>query len=627
MLRAWSIAAVLVVQPLAANAAEEMAAPRITLASVDWTAVKTELAAAAAVRTFGAAADLGFDDGELARANAITGQRFPGVARSGVPVLLPLGADPAGGAETYSGFRTHMFSADPEGYDAAFALRPADFSELGSRFRDDVYVSVSGSSLLYELTRPIPDTGSPVKELQGEFPGIRRQWLENYLRYTFVRYGVPYVVSTLCHEGAARARIPSCRDADKILSKFVKALRLAGGTPQNVNVVAETIARPAETSDSFTYNPPGRLIQNSGFRDNDGRVDYTVYANIRFPLAQAPAFANSQSFLNWGDCDHTGRTSSPQQKGAPYRCRVNDKPLVFDESAAENRSYPWRDNFCEHRWFFVAQCPGGAGHQGQDIRPGTCTLRNEGADRCQPYQDSVVAVRDGVIYRPPGREAVYLIVNAPGEHIRFRYLHMNPKMLDRDGVVSGRVVRQGEVIGKVGNYDKRENGTTYHLHFDAQVLTKDGWVFVNPYMTLVAAYERLIGARGTEVKDEMVARLGPDSQTPATDGTLTGTDPPRAMLASTDKLDRIAEAATLAVPRTEHAKSAAACPQKLSARHGKRSCALGVASRKRAKHARIVRKMGHHVSHASHRTRRVGSNLHAGDEQPDAGHLSLRAAE
>src|SRR5262249_51013899 len=38
------------------------------------------------------------------------------------------------------------------------------------------------------------------------------------------------------------------------------------------------------------------------------------------------------------------------------------------------------------------------------------------------------------------------------------------------------------------------------LHFDMQVPTRLGWVFVNPYMTLVAAYERLIGARGTEIK-------------------------------------------------------------------------------------------------------------------------------
>ena len=35
-----------------------------------------------------------------------------------------------------------------------------------------------------------------------------------------------------------------------------------------------------------------------------------------------------------------------------------------------------------------------------------------------------------------------------------------------------------------------------------QVPTKYGWVFVNPYMTLVAAYERLIGGRGTQIKEE-----------------------------------------------------------------------------------------------------------------------------
>src|SRR5262249_59842210 len=46
-----------------------------------------------------------------------------------------------------------------------------------------------------------------------------------------------------------------------------------------------------------------------------------------------------------------------------------------------------------------------------------------------------------------------------------------------------------------------ERGTTYHLHFDMQIPTKLGWVFVNPYMTLVAAYEPLIGARGTEIKE------------------------------------------------------------------------------------------------------------------------------
>ena len=78
-------------------------------------------------------------------------------------------------------------------------------------------------------------------------------------------------------------------------------------------------------------------------------------------------------------------------------------------------------------------------------------------------------------------------------------------MLDEHGYVSGREVHEGDVIGKVGNYFKKPGGTTYHLHFDVQVPTRQGWVFVNPYMTLVAAYERLIGGRGELVNDKMMA--------------------------------------------------------------------------------------------------------------------------
>ena len=42
-----------------------------------------------------------------------------------------------------------------------------------------------------------------------------------------------------------------------------------------------------------------------------------------------------------------------------------------------------------------------------------------------------------------------------------------------------------------------------HLHFDVQVFTRDGWIWVSPYVTLVSAYERLIRARGREVGPEI----------------------------------------------------------------------------------------------------------------------------
>jgi murein DD-endopeptidase MepM/ murein hydrolase activator NlpD len=254
---------------------------------------------------------------------------------------------------------------------------------------------------------------------------------------------------------------------------------------------------------------------------NNGLVDYTVYAKIRFPFAAAPAYANSQSFMNWGDCDHTGRVpSGVHTKDAPYHCRVNDKPLVFDES--KNYTYPWQDNFCEHRWFFVSQCPSGMGHQGQDVRPGDCHMRNEGADRCDPYLHDVVAVRDGMVLRNAKQEALILFVDAPGEHLRIRYLHMSPKLMDQDEMLSGRVLREGDVIGKVGNFDRRENGTTYHLHFDVQVPTRDGWVFINPYSMLVTAYERLIGGRGTELKQELPVTIDGTQSEARLDGLASG---------------------------------------------------------------------------------------------------------
>ena len=65
-----------------------------------------------------------------------------------------------------------------------------------------------------------------------------------------------------------------------------------------------------------------------------------------------------------------------------------------------------------------------------------------------------------------------------------------------------RRVEEGEKIGVVSNYLDYPNGTTRHLHFDVQVFTRDGWLWVNPYVTLISAYERLIGGRGHEIGPE-----------------------------------------------------------------------------------------------------------------------------
>jgi len=82
-------------------------------------------------------------------------------------------------------------------------------------------------------------------------------------------------------------------------------------------------------------------------------------------------------------------------------------------------------------------------------------------------------------------------------------MHMTPDKLDADGMVHGRKVLEGERVGVVSNYQGFQGGTTTHLHFDVQVFTRDGWIWVNPYSTLIVSYEHLIGARGREVGPDL----------------------------------------------------------------------------------------------------------------------------
>jgi hypothetical protein len=485
----------------AAGAAQDMRNPRLVSMPVDWSEVSAQL-------NNGTEPSLG----SIERLNQATETLFANIAASPVPVLLPFNSaqllrDAAAGLP--NAVATYLidlrpppfFQAGPGGYDAVFSVHARELPGSEVQYYDRIDVQISGSAVLYELDEPTGIVNWPLNGgLGADFPGIKRIYLESSARYIFTRYGVPYVVSIECNDGGMRFHKMSCRDADKVAIRILRSLQVAGGTPQPHAgpVTPDTIDRPQAESSTFTYHSPGDLLPGSGMRGHSGRADYTVYSKMRFPLAEAPAFANSQSFNHWGDCDQTGRLGIGQLgKTSIYRCRVNSLPLMADESF--NYTYPWRDNFCEHRSFFVGECPGGLGHQGQDIRPSSCTQRIEGANRCEPYQHDVVAARDGIVLRAPGEIALYIVTNTTNERVRFRYLHMFPKFLDQDRMVSGRAVHEGEVVGKVGNFLRRERATTYHLHFDIQLPTKYGWVFVNPYMSLVAAYERTIQARGREL--------------------------------------------------------------------------------------------------------------------------------
>jgi hypothetical protein len=489
----------------AALLADEFKTPAISSVRVEWRAVLDQLRseintqpAVAPAFTFSGQRRVWPSDPRstpaLVQLNAVTSEIFAGISQSAVPVLLPFdtavflnarlnGAPASLSVSRYQAdFRTaDMFEAGPAGYDAVFSLEPGAGDGMPQRtFAKPVEVQITGSILTYDIDDPLGGKGEPVKALAAQFPDLRRFIREGYVRYAFTRFGVPYVVSIQCLDSVPRAKRLACREAYPVAERFLKALRIAGGAPSRprLDIAAAIAERPPASSPDFTYRPPGDIIPNSGYRKQSGRADFTAYSQIHFPLEKAPAFVHSQSFRNR---------------------RPSSRPL--DPLAAGNDAYPWQDNFCESRDFGVGQCSSGFGHQGQDIRS-ACSLRSEGADRCDPRQQAVVAVREGVLIRSPKQQAATLQINTRNEHMRFRYMHMNPPDMDTDGVLSGRRVGEGEKLGVVSNYLDHPNGTTRHLHFDVQVFTRDGWLWVNPYVTLISAYERMIWGRGREIGPE-----------------------------------------------------------------------------------------------------------------------------
>ena len=482
-------------------AADEFRSPAISVVRADWRAALDQLRAeigsqpsVAPAFTFASRRRLAASDPRskpaFVQLNATTSQIFTGIGRSTVPVLLPFDAaaylEARGTAKSenlslsrfQADFRpVDVFDAGPAGYDAVFSLEPGAGHDLPQRvFAKPVEVQITGSILTYDLNDPLGGKGEPVKSLAAQYPDLRRFIREGYVRYAFTRFGVPYVVSIQCLDSAPRPRRLACREAYPVAERFLKALHVAGGLPSRPrqDIAPEAVERPLTVSPDFTYHPPGDIVAKSGSRKQGGRVDLTAYSQIGFPLERIPAFAHSQSF---------GRRRPSER---------------FDEVIGSPTSYPWQDNFCEARSFSVGQCPSGFGHQGQDMRPAPCPAHDDGTEHCDPKQQAVVAVRDAVLIRSPKQQAATLQVNTRNEHIRFRYMHMNPAAMDADEILNGRHVSEGEKIGVVSNYLDHPNGTTRHLHFDVQVFTRDGWLWVNPYVTLIAAYERRIHGRGRE---------------------------------------------------------------------------------------------------------------------------------
>jgi murein DD-endopeptidase MepM/ murein hydrolase activator NlpD len=208
---------------------------------------------------------------------------------------------------------------------------------------------------------------------------------------------------------------------------------------------------------SFNHLGPSDLIPASG----PGYSDRTVWApKLCFPLEDS-GYANSQV---WSPGGGKGPSGSSQCDPANY-------------------NLPWRDNFCESRSHGNIFCPGGTGHQGQDIRAKSCKKNTYWAR----------AAEAGTITNI-GSYSVTLTGAAP-PHLQYRYLHLQ---MDQLAVSEGAVVQVGDHIGRVSNVFG-STPTTIHLHFEIRAgvagTSSDGQpvqslAFLPPYLSLAQAYER-----------------------------------------------------------------------------------------------------------------------------------------
>jgi len=223
----------------------------------------------------------------------------------------------------------------------------------------------------------------------------------------------------------------------------------------------------------FSYYPPGNLFERDTGRGRDDR--YVYLPNMIFPLKLGDGLFPNMNSQIWG---YGG--GGWNGKGAAGGSE-ND-PRNFDPMKQ-------RDNYCEVRSWDMPLCPGGAGHQGQDIRPPS-------------WKDNyweAVAAEDGTIVNVTTNTTVQL---KTADGTDYYYLHMHPKSIT---VKTGAKVKQGQVLGKVSRYMGGKVGTSLHLHLQVrqriQVGGKTLQVYVPTFPSLIAALRK---AKGLD------AGIGPD---------------------------------------------------------------------------------------------------------------------
>lgn len=265
------------------------------------------------------------------------------------------------------------------------------------------------------------------------------------------------------------------------LASLAKNASLTDSDKRQIEAVLGSLRGRAQSPRQFSYYAAGDLLGGSG----EGSKNITDYApHIVFPIANAEAFVNSQIFGFGGG----GWAGLGARGGSEFDPR--------------NYVYPWRDNFCESRGWPVPECPAGKGHFGVDIRAGardavTGAIKPAKGNDSGPVQ--VVAIEDGTIVQVNAVGSLVRLVSTDGER-QWNYLHLDPTSLADKRTSAGKIVKAGDVLGTLSNFFNGGPNTTYHLHLDLSVRSGSTWRYVNPYMTLVRAYERVWGP-GVQVAD------------------------------------------------------------------------------------------------------------------------------
>lgn len=250
-------------------------------------------------------------------------------------------------------------------------------------------------------------------------------------------------------------------------------------------------------AEPFSYYAPGDLAPDSGM----GTSEHKLYApGILFPI-EAGGFANSQVYRPGGSA-YNGMATS--------------------QCDSSNYDFPWRDNFCETRTWSTPLCPGGTGHQGQDIRPPSCA--NAIHPALAVVDGSVAEVGASWFSLRSGRCACTtadVTCVAPStyvyRHVRWSSEVPKPKL--------GQCVKRGDRLALVSNIqDAGPPGTytTIHLHLEIeQSVLGRGTTVVPPFLSLIDAFRSPCassmncsdGPDARDVRHHCVGMCGEDART------------------------------------------------------------------------------------------------------------------